>query len=407
MNVSEGMRTMPESPAKRKPSRPPASPWEWTLSIGTRVVVWGLLFTLLYLLRSFFLLIFFTFVFASVQISAVQHLERFLANRPARVVLVATGLLLVLVVVGVFLAPEVKRQTEIFFGRFSLYIDRVDQELFELSGKYPVLKGAIPELKQEQPPGAANDKKASQDSPTVSLLQQLIGLDGEADSLQNMNQLVDTIKGASSKVASIVSAFLLSLFFSFLIVLDLPRLRKSVAGLQRTKVDFIYAEVAENIREFSHVLGQALQAQLFIAIVNSILTALGIYALGLGSYVSFLSVIVFFCSFIPVAGVFISSIPICLIALQTKGLEVMLLAILLVIAIHLIEGYVLNPRIYGSYMRINPVIVLIILTIGGELFHLWGLILGVPVCTYIFGYAIRRTEPKDWEITGVSQVNSH
>ena len=67
----------------------------------------------------------------------------------------------------------------------------------------------------------------------------------------------------------------------------------------------------------------------------------------------------------------------------------MLLAILFVIIIHLIEGYILNPRIYGSYMRINPVIILIILTIGGKLFNFWGLLLGVPVCTYVFGHAIR------------------
>ncbi len=369
-----------------------ATLWQWTVSIGTRVAVWGVLFTLLYLLRSFFLLIFFTFVFAYVQVRGVQRLERVIPNRQARAVLVASGLLLVLTAVVLFLAPQVKRQTEIFFGGFSIYIERVDQELFELSEKYPALKGVIPELKQDKALLSTGGTRDLKDSPTVSLLQQFVGLGGEADSLRDMNQLVDTIRGASGRVVAITSAFLLSLLFSFLIVLDLPRLTKSVVALQQTRLDFIYAEVAENIREFAHVLGRALEAQLFIAIVNSILTALGIYALGLGPNVAFLSVIVFFCSFIPVAGVFISSVPICLIALQTEGLEVMLLAILLVTVIHLIEGYVLNPRIYGSYMRINPVIVLIILTIGGELFHLWGLILGVPVCTYIFGYAIRRKE---------------
>ena len=40
-------------------------------------------------------------------------------------------------------------------------------------------------------------------------------------------------------------------------------------------------------------------------------------------------------------------------------------------------------------MRINSVIILIILTVAGKLFGFWGLILGVPVCTYIFGHAIR------------------
>jgi len=172
-------------------------------------------------------------------------------------------------------------------------------------------------------------------------------------------------------------------------VLDLPKLSAGVAKLEHTRLKFIYIEVAENIRNFSHVLGKALEAQFIIAVANSILTAIGIYALGMGKSVAFLSVIVFFCSFIPVVGVFISSVPICLIALQTSGPQIMILAILLIVTIHIIEGYILNPRIYGSYMRINPVIVLIILTIGGKLFHVWGLILGVPICTYIFGHAIR------------------
>ncbi|HBT96587.1 MAG TPA: hypothetical protein DEB25_02555 [Desulfobulbaceae bacterium] len=191
------------------------------------------------------------------------------------------------------------------------------------------------------------------------------------------------------KVATVASSFLLALLFSFLIVLDLPDLAAEVRGLENTRLRFLYLSVADNIREFSLVLGRALEAQLFIAIINSILTAIGITMLGLAPHVAFLSVIVFLCSFLPVIGVFISSVPICLIALQVSGLKTMLLAILLVTLIHLIEGYVLNPRIYGSYMRINSVIVLIILTIAGKLFNFWGLLLGVPVCTYIFGYAIR------------------
>ena len=93
------------------------------------------------------------------------------------------------------------------------------------------------------------------------------------------------------------------------------------------------------------------------------------------------------------AGVFISSIPICLIAIQNSGLDLVLMSIALITVVHLVEGYVLNPRIYGSRMHLNPVIVLMILTIGGELFHVWGFILGVPVATYIFGHAIRNNNP--------------
>lgn len=369
--------------------------WDPVFQIITRFLAWGSLFSILYILRSFFLLIFFTFVFAYIQTSGIAYLEKLIKNRALRVIFVAAILLSILIAVGIFLVPKVKKQTEIFIGQFPNYIIRVDREIFELANKYPFLKEAIPELKKEDLSPQTEDSKKLKNSPTASLFQQFLGLGEDAGAFKNVNQIIDTLGEISSRIAAITSAFLLSLLFSFLIVLDLPRLSKSVAEIEHTKLRFIYTEVADTINSFSQVLGRALEAQFLIAIANSILTAIGIYLLGLGENVAFLSVIVFFCSFIPVMGIFISSAPICLIALQTSGLQIMILAIILIIVIHLIEGYILNPRIYGSYMRINPVIVLIILTIGGKLFHFWGLLLGVPVCTYIFGYAIQTKHAGD------------
>jgi predicted PurR-regulated permease PerM len=196
---------------------------------------------------------------------------------------------------------------------------------------------------------------------------------------------------------AIASAFLLALLFSFLIVFDLPGLTEQVRSLEQTRLKFIYEEVADGIYNFSRVLGQAFEAQFFIALMNTLLTAIGIFIIGLGNHVAFLSMIVFLCSFVPVVGVFISSAPICLIALQLMGLKTMFFAIILIIVIHLIEGYILNPRIYGSRMRINPVIVLFILTIAGKLFHIWGLVLGVPVFSYISGHAIQLQTDKNKE----------
>lgn len=163
--------------------------------------------------------------------------------------------------------------------------------------------------------------------------------------------------------------------------------------MEYSRLGFIYREVAGSISDFASVLGRSLEAQFAIAVINSLLTAIGVAMLGMGSTMAFLTVIVFLCSFIPVLGVFISSVPICLIALQTSGLTTMILAIVMITVIHLIEGYILNPRIYGSYMRINPVIVLFILTIGAKLFHIWGLVLGVPICTYLYGLVVQKPTP--------------
>ena len=177
-----------------------------------------------------------------------------------------------------------------------------------------------------------------------------------------------------------------------MIVLDLRKIKRGVKGLAKTKIGFIYDEVADNVAGFGRVLGRALEAQLFIAICNTILTAVCIWIMGIPNLLV-LSTIVFFCSFIPVAGTFISSTPIALLALQGGGVGDMSIVIVMIVIVHLVETYVLNPQIYGHHMHMNPVLVLIVLTIAGKLFGVWGLILGIPMVNYIFRHAIRyRTE---------------
>lgn len=366
-------------------------PWDRLVPRLTAALVWGLLFSTIYLLRSFFLLIFLTFVFSYLQASGVTRLKKYIGSRVVRVVAVASMILLLLCMVGIFLVPKVKTQTKVFVTEFSTYLGRVDKELMELSTRYPLIGDVIPELQQEgQEQQPVDGQKSELYSPTGALIQQLLKIDAETGGVENVNHLLGTARNIGGKIAWITSSFLLALLFSFLIILDQPRLTRSVKSLAHTKLRFIYLCVADTIKEFSVVLGRALEAQLIIATINSVLTAIGITFLGLGAHLAFLSVIVFCCSFFPVVGVFISSIPICLIALQVSGVKIMVLAIIMIIVIHLVEGYILNPRVYGSYMRMNPVIVLIILTIGGKLFGFWGLLLGVPVCTYVFAYAIRQ-----------------
>ncbi|NCD24938.1 MAG: AI-2E family transporter [Deltaproteobacteria bacterium] len=363
----------------------PNSVWDRLTPTLVRLLVWGGVFSVLFILRSFFLLLFFTFVFGYIQNRGVNWLERFVPNRPFRTVLVASLFLGVLVAVGVFLVPRAKEQTVLFVAQIPDYVDRLDQELVDLSARYPWLRNVVPELDPE-----SFESHTLNGSRVGSLVQQLFGISAVQDGQHNFNQLLELVRGVGGSVAAIASAFLLALLFSFLIVLDLPRLTASVRSLKNTKLDFIYREVSGSIHDFANVLGRSLEAQFMIAVINSVLTAVGVALLGLGPKMAFLTVIVFLCSFIPVLGVFISSVPICLVALQTSGLTTMLLAIVMITVIHLVEGYILNPKIYGSYMRINPVIVLVILTIGAKLFHVWGLVLGVPICTYIFGHVIRR-----------------
>lgn len=398
-------------PEQQNKTLPP--PWDRIFSLGTRAFVWALLLLVLYILRPFFLLIFLTFVFAYIQAHGVDGLSHRIRNRPLRVTIVGLVFLGTILATVFTLAPQVEQQAKIFADNWETkYLPEADiavhkflQEnpsvarLLGRSTEKPKVVGPDGELvpdPQTPAPGKAE--------PLVSnFVKQLLGFSADEDGMPVDREKVRVervkwIKEIGSDVIAYVSSFLLSLLFSFLIVLDLPKIQRGIAGLARTKVGFIYEEVAENIATFGRVLGRALEAQLFIAVVNTILTAIGIHFLGLPNLL-FLASIVFFCSFIPVAGVFLSSTPICLLALQSGGFGMMMLGIGLILVIHAIETYVLNPKIYGHHLRMNPVFVLIVLTVAGKLVGVWGLVLGIPLVNYFFRHAIRfpQDQPKDFD----------
>lgn len=355
-----------------------------------RMLVWLAVISVIFILRSFFLLMFLTFVFSYIQANGVDKLVGKVKNRTLTCVFVFMILLFSIVSLGNFLVPRVRAQAESFIAQYPQYLRTLDSSLMKASTKYPALERIFPQLSEYRELGSVTDWSFDR-SPSVKILEDLEGRDSDHPGSKASNsRVIEKLRDIFGQVLASVSAFLLSLLFSFLIVLDLPRLAASARGLRDTKLRFAYDEVTPTLTSFGRVLGRALEAQMFIALLNTLLTALGVYyILGIRENVAFISVIVFICSFIPVAGVFMSSLPIFLLTLQQGGFVLTIFAGLLIIVIHMIEAYILNPKIYGAHLRMNPVVVLIILTVGGKIFGVWGLILGVPICTYIFTDAIR------------------
>ena len=392
-------------------------PWDRIFSLATRTFVWALLIAVLYILRPFLLLVFLTFVFAYIQAHGVDGLAHRIKNRAARVVIVGLVFLGTLFATGFTLLPQVQEQAKQFLRNKDVYVTDADKQLNAFLSEYPSIYASLAKQKAalqteegdeeaepdgredevpEQPPGDGGDQEAGGDAeqgdaepPKVFKAKPLPNLHLIRDVVDNVGKsLAENPLEIGQSVLSFASSFLLSLLFSFLIVLDLRKITRGMNGLANTKIGFIYDEVASNIAGFGRVLGRALEAQLFIAICNTVLTAACIWVMGLPNLLV-LSTIVFFCSFIPVAGTFISSTPIALLALQGGGVSAMLIVIIMIVVVHLVETYVLNPQIYGHHMHMNPVLVLIVLTIGGKLFGVWGLILGIPIVNYVFRHAIR------------------
>jgi predicted PurR-regulated permease PerM len=190
-------------------------------------------------------------------------------------------------------------------------------------------------------------------------------------------------------VLEIIIQLGMSLLLSFLITFDLPRLRRGLHRLEQSRLRDLYHEIAPGLITFGRLIGRSFQAQGVIAICNTLLTFAAITFLQIQNGI-FLSFLVFICSFIPVVGVIISSVPIAVMAIVQPGGGPMLAfyAVLAVLAVHFIETSILNPKIMGDMLHLHPVMVLVILALGEYFFGIWGLLLGVPVAVYIIRYVV-------------------
>ncbi len=185
----------------------------------------------------------------------------------------------------------------------------------------------------------------------------------------------------------------LSLLLSFFITLDIPRIRRGILSLKQSRVEEFYEEIAPGLYNFGRLIGRAFQAQGVIALFNTLLTFIAVRALQIQNE-TFLCAIVFVCSFIPVLGVVLSSVPIAIMSIVQPGGSIFLAlqAIGAILIIHFIETSVLNPKILGEMLHLHPVMVLAVLAIGEHFFGVWGLLLGVPVMVFVIRCVILNEE---------------
>ena len=185
----------------------------------------------------------------------------------------------------------------------------------------------------------------------------------------------------------------LSFLLSFFITLDAHRMRRGVLKLRKSRVSDMFDEIAPGLYNFGRLIGRAFQAQGVIALFNTLLTFIAISFIGIKNEY-FLCSIVFLCSFIPVLGVVLSSVPIAVMAIVQPGGNVYmaLYAIGAILGVHFIETSILNPKILGDMLHLHPVIVLTVLAVGEHFFKVWGLLLAVPVTVYIIRCVILNEE---------------
>jgi predicted PurR-regulated permease PerM len=348
-------------------------------------VLWLAMIAIVVLLHDLLPLIFLTFVISYIGNSLVNLLGTRIRPRRLSVAIVFSFLLLVIAGAAVLLVPRIFKEAR------QLAVAYVAQDAGKLVGPKPLEEEPLIDRQTRkyvdtvlvQLLGRQSFESYATSESYEALLEKV-----EASVRKFIPKVVAGVREFANSSLMVALQFFVSIILAFLIVWDFPALKASVRSLSTGRTAAIYEEIAPGVEAFGAILGRAFEAQTGIAFVNAILTAVGFALLGIPS-IALLTAIVFFCSYVPVVGVFLSTLPAALFAFQAGGITLVLWLVVMVLVVHAVEAYALNPLIYGRHMKMHPVAVIAILMVGEHLFGIWGLILGVPVSAFVRTYVMQ------------------
>ncbi|WP_459479042.1 AI-2E family transporter [Clostridium saccharoperbutylacetonicum] len=296
---------------------------------------------MIYLIKDLFNLIIFTFLFSYL----IYNLQKNIVNKTQLPrTLVTIALYIVILGLIVFFAykyiPEIINEIQIIYEE--------------------ILKIKVPHSWKEY----------------IDILTKEIDLSKSYDTL--MSTLIVTGRSLLQGSANLFISLILSMLF----ILDIERIKKFISKFKTSKVSRLYNHIEYFGINFLNSFGKVIQAQFLIALVNSVLSTIALWIMGFPQLIG-LGFMIFVLSFIPVAGVIISLIPLCLIAFNVGGVIKVIAVIIMIALLHSLESYILNPKLMSDKTSLPVFFIFIILTLGEHFMGTWGLLLGIPLVIFI------------------------
>lgn len=195
-------------------------------------------------------------------------------------------------------------------------------------------------------------------------------------------RLIEYAQGAMSMVSGVVN-FFVTLIVSVYVLLA----RREIVKFIKRAISAIFNEkVAGTINKYfnktNEIFFNFLAGQLIDAVVVAVITSIAMlildvkYAILLGFMIGLLNLIPYFGAII---GVVIAAV----ITLITGGWEQALWMVVIVTILQQIDANIINPKILGNSVQMNPLLVIISVTIGGAYFGVLGIFLAVPTCAVV------------------------
>ncbi|OCS83021.1 AI-2E family transporter [Caryophanon tenue] len=190
------------------------------------------------------------------------------------------------------------------------------------------------------------------------------------------------ILGATAGISTLLLEAFVAVLLSFFFLFELDKIKTFSASFRTTTTAKVYDQLVAFGRNFLNTFGLAIKVQIMISTVNTVLSVIGLVLFGFPNIIG-LAIMIFLLGLMPVIGVVVSLIPLSIIAFQVGGPLYILYMFVMIMVIHAIESYFLNPKLYSITMKLPIFYTFIVLMVGELLFGAWGLVIGIPLFVFI------------------------
>ena len=197
-----------------------------------------------------------------------------------------------------------------------------------------------------------------------------------------LRSIGSAIMAGLESIGPAVLNFLISMLISFLLIVEKHRIRAIGKTIEESRISFLYRYFILFGGSFCETFGKVMKVQVVIAAINCGISMLYLTIAGF-PYIAVLGLMIFILGLIPVMGVFISMVPLLIIAFNVGGIIKIIEVIIMITMIHCIEAYFLNPKLMSRRTSLPVSIVFIVLIISERYLGAWGMLIGVPIFIYV------------------------
>ena len=200
-----------------------------------------------------------------------------------------------------------------------------------------------------------------------------------------------TAAGVLSFSAGTVSAafnFLIGIILAFYFLIGKKKLLDLLTEFFNLVVPTKHYENFSNVmNRLNSIFSRFIVCELIDALIVGVINAVFMFAMKM-PYAVFCSVIVALCNLAPTFGPFVGAFIGAVILLLAEP-QFVIPFLIFTLALQLIDGYVIKPRLFGSALKVPAFLVLVFIVVGGKIWGVPGVLLAIPLAA-ILSYIYRQ-----------------